>query len=91
MSLHVQIMENSTIGTHVTTVSALSRSALTYDITQGNEDHCFFINHHTGVISTRRLLDFEVCQRSRVVGVQIYTICQRSVLTLIVFSHILST
>ncbi|KAE8287468.1 Protocadherin Fat 3 FAT tumor suppressor-like protein 3 Precursor [Larimichthys crocea] len=54
-----EIMENSTIGTHVTTVSALSRSALTYDITQGNEDHCFFINHHTGVISTRRLLDFE--------------------------------
>ncbi|KAM3601137.1 uncharacterized protein V6R79_008280 [Siganus canaliculatus] len=54
-----EIMENSTIGTHVTTVSALSRSALFYDITRGNEDLCFFINHHTGVISTRRLLDFE--------------------------------
>uniref|UniRef100_A0A8C2Z7U2 FAT atypical cadherin 3 n=1 Tax=Cyclopterus lumpus TaxID=8103 RepID=A0A8C2Z7U2_CYCLU len=51
--------ENSTIGTHVTTVSALSRSALIYDISRGNEEHCFFINHHTGVISTRRLLDFE--------------------------------
>ncbi|XP_067464274.1 protocadherin Fat 3 [Thunnus thynnus] len=54
-----EIMENSTIGTYVTTVSALSRSALTYGITRGNEDYCFFINHHTGVISTRRLLDFE--------------------------------
>ncbi|XP_029303837.1 protocadherin Fat 3 [Cottoperca gobio] len=54
-----EIMENSTIGTHVTTVSALSRSALTYEITRGNEAKCFFINHHTGVISTRRLLDFE--------------------------------
>ncbi|XP_068572025.1 protocadherin Fat 3 [Cebidichthys violaceus] len=54
-----EIMENSTIGTHVTTVSALSRSALIYDISRGNEEHCFFINHHTGVISTRRLLDFE--------------------------------
>ncbi|XP_068600655.1 protocadherin Fat 3 [Brachionichthys hirsutus] len=54
-----EIMENSTVGTHVTTVNALSRSALIYDITRGNEDHCFFINHHTGVISTRKLLDFE--------------------------------
>ncbi|XP_056267779.1 protocadherin Fat 3 [Pseudoliparis swirei] len=54
-----EIMENSTIGTYVTTVSALSRSALVYDIRRGNEDRCFFINHHTGVISTRRLLDFE--------------------------------
>ncbi|XP_037604589.1 protocadherin Fat 3 [Sebastes umbrosus] len=54
-----EIMENSTIGTHVTTVGALSRSALIYDITRGNEEHCFFINHHTGVISTRKLLDFE--------------------------------
>uniref|UniRef100_A0A4W6FZ14 FAT atypical cadherin 3 n=1 Tax=Lates calcarifer TaxID=8187 RepID=A0A4W6FZ14_LATCA len=54
-----EIMENSTIGTYVTTVSALSRSTLIYDINRGNEEHCFFINHHTGVISTRRLLDFE--------------------------------
>uniref|UniRef100_A0A3Q3FBD3 FAT atypical cadherin 3b n=1 Tax=Labrus bergylta TaxID=56723 RepID=A0A3Q3FBD3_9LABR len=54
-----EIMENSTIGTHVTTVSALSRSALFYDITRGNEEHSFFINHHTGVISTRKPLDFE--------------------------------
>lgn len=54
-------MENSTIGTHVITVSAVSRSALIYDIIRGNEEHSFFINHHTGVIVTRKLLDFEVC------------------------------
>uniref|UniRef100_A0A8D3B4U7 FAT atypical cadherin 3b n=1 Tax=Scophthalmus maximus TaxID=52904 RepID=A0A8D3B4U7_SCOMX len=54
-----EIMENSTTGTYVTTVSALSRSALIYDINRGNEERCFFINHHTGVIITRKLLDFE--------------------------------
>lgn len=54
-------MENSKIGTHVTTVSAISRSALIYDIIRGNEGNFFFINHHTGVITTRRTLDFEVC------------------------------
>ncbi|XP_047462473.1 protocadherin Fat 3 [Mugil cephalus] len=54
-----EIMENSKIGTHVMTVSALSRSALIYDITRGNEERCFFINQHTGVITTRQELDFE--------------------------------
>ncbi|XP_061155879.1 protocadherin Fat 3 [Syngnathus typhle] len=54
-----EIMENSTAGAYVTTVSALSRSALVYDITRGNEERCFFINHHTGVISTRKRFDFE--------------------------------
>uniref|UniRef100_A0A3Q1H4V1 Uncharacterized protein n=1 Tax=Anabas testudineus TaxID=64144 RepID=A0A3Q1H4V1_ANATE len=56
---HAEIMENSTIGTHVTTVSAISRSTLIYEISRGNEEHCFVINHHTGVIITRKLLDFE--------------------------------
>ncbi|XP_061658390.1 protocadherin Fat 3-like isoform X4 [Syngnathoides biaculeatus] len=54
-----EIMENSTAGAHVTTVSALSRSALIYDITGGNDEKCFFINCHTGVISTRKRFDFE--------------------------------
>uniref|UniRef100_A0A3Q2ZKL7 FAT atypical cadherin 3b n=1 Tax=Kryptolebias marmoratus TaxID=37003 RepID=A0A3Q2ZKL7_KRYMA len=55
-----EIMENSEIGTHLITVSALSRSPLIYDIIRGNEEHRFFINHHTGVITTRKLLDFEL-------------------------------
>ncbi|MEQ2185021.1 hypothetical protein GOODEAATRI_013881, partial [Goodea atripinnis] len=54
-----EIMENSKIGTYVTTISALSRSPLIYDIIRGNEERCFFINHHTGVITTRKPLDFE--------------------------------
>lgn len=61
MSLILQIMENSSIGTHVITVNALSRSAVIYEISRGNDENCFFINHHTGVITTRRPLDFEVC------------------------------
>ncbi|XP_056910340.1 protocadherin Fat 3 isoform X4 [Takifugu flavidus] len=54
-----EIMENGTVGTHVATVTALSRSALFYDISRGNEDLSFYINHHTGVINTRKRLDFE--------------------------------
>uniref|UniRef100_A0A3B3YQB3 FAT atypical cadherin 3b n=1 Tax=Poecilia mexicana TaxID=48701 RepID=A0A3B3YQB3_9TELE len=50
---------HSKLGTYVTTLSALSRSPLIYDIVRGNEERCFFINHHTGVITTRKLLDFE--------------------------------
>ncbi|KAM4546593.1 protocadherin Fat 3 [Fundulus diaphanus] len=54
-----EIMENSKVGTYVTTVKALSRSPIIYDIIRGNEERCFFINHHTGVITTRKPLDFE--------------------------------
>uniref|UniRef100_A0A3Q1EEG5 FAT atypical cadherin 3b n=1 Tax=Acanthochromis polyacanthus TaxID=80966 RepID=A0A3Q1EEG5_9TELE len=54
-----EVKRDIKIGTYVTTVSALSRSALIYDITRGNEEQCFVINHHTGVITTRRMLDFE--------------------------------
>ncbi|XP_028323053.1 protocadherin Fat 3 [Gouania willdenowi] len=54
-----EIMEDSKVGTHVASVNALSRSALIYDITRGNEEHSFFINHYTGVIMTRKPLDFE--------------------------------
>lgn len=53
-------MENGTVGSHVATVAALSRSALFYDISRGNGDLSFYINHHTGVINTRKRLDFEV-------------------------------
>ncbi|XP_077448375.1 protocadherin Fat 3 isoform X3 [Stigmatopora argus] len=54
-----EIMENNTTGAYVATINALSRSALIYDITGGNEEKCFFINHNTGVIRTRKRFDFE--------------------------------
>ncbi|XP_058484035.1 protocadherin Fat 3 [Solea solea] len=54
-----EITENCTIGTYVATVGALSRSAVIYEISRGDEENCFIINHHTGVISTRKPLDFE--------------------------------
>ncbi|CAG5873449.1 unnamed protein product [Menidia menidia] len=54
-----EIMENNRIGTHVITVTAFSRSPLVYDITRGNEERRFFINHYTGVITTQKMLDFE--------------------------------
>ncbi|XP_067113778.1 protocadherin Fat 3 [Osmerus mordax] len=54
-----EVMENLAPGTYVTTITALSRSALVYDITGGNEEFQFTINRHTGVITTRKILDFE--------------------------------
>ncbi|RVE63928.1 hypothetical protein OJAV_G00140990 [Oryzias javanicus] len=54
-----EVMENSKSGTYVTTVTALSRSPLIYDITRGNEERSFSINQHTGVITARKTLDFE--------------------------------
>uniref|UniRef100_A0A3Q2TJN6 FAT atypical cadherin 3 n=1 Tax=Fundulus heteroclitus TaxID=8078 RepID=A0A3Q2TJN6_FUNHE len=55
-----EVKREQMVGTYVTTVKALSRSPLIYDIIRGNEERCFFINHHTGVITTRKPLDFEV-------------------------------
>ncbi|XP_069390113.1 protocadherin Fat 3a isoform X5 [Paralichthys olivaceus] len=54
-----EITETAVIGTSVTTVSAVSQSTLTYDIKQGNKDRVFQINQYSGVITTRRPLDFE--------------------------------
>ncbi|XP_015235244.1 PREDICTED: protocadherin Fat 3-like [Cyprinodon variegatus] len=59
MEYQAEIMENSKVGTYVTTVTAISRSPVVYDIIRGNEERCFFINSHTGVITTRKQLDFE--------------------------------
>uniref|UniRef100_A0A4W5JVD3 Cadherin domain-containing protein n=1 Tax=Hucho hucho TaxID=62062 RepID=A0A4W5JVD3_9TELE len=39
-----EVMENSATGRYVTSVSALSRSALVYDITAGNHERRFAIN-----------------------------------------------
>uniref|UniRef100_A0A3Q2XS24 FAT atypical cadherin 3a n=1 Tax=Hippocampus comes TaxID=109280 RepID=A0A3Q2XS24_HIPCM len=53
------ITENAVIGTSVTTVSAVSQSTLTYDIKQGNSDRIFQINQYSGVITTKKSVDYE--------------------------------
>lgn len=55
-----EITENVVVGTSVTTISAVSQSTLTYDIKQGNADRIFQINQYSGVITTQKLLDFEM-------------------------------
>ncbi|KAJ8412621.1 hypothetical protein AAFF_G00129570 [Aldrovandia affinis] len=54
-----EVNENVAVGTSVTTISALSRSTLIYDIKQGNAERRFRINPYTGVITTQKSLDYE--------------------------------
>ncbi|XP_036379708.1 protocadherin Fat 3-like [Megalops cyprinoides] len=54
-----EVNENVAVGTLVTTISAVSRFTLIYDIKQGNTDRTFKINPYTGVITTQRPLDYE--------------------------------
>lgn len=79
MSFFLKVMENSKSGTYVTTVTALSRSPLIYDVTRGNEERSFSINQHTGVITTRKTLDFEVC---RCFHSAVFTLCPAVLLLL---------
>uniref|UniRef100_A0A8B9HZ42 FAT atypical cadherin 3b n=1 Tax=Astyanax mexicanus TaxID=7994 RepID=A0A8B9HZ42_ASTMX len=60
LEYQAEITENVPAGTFVTNISAISRSALIYDITQGNTERKFRINRYTGVITTQKTLDFEV-------------------------------
>ncbi|XP_066507712.1 protocadherin Fat 3 [Hoplias malabaricus] len=59
LEYQAEITENVPIGTFVTNISAVSRSALIYDIAQGNIEKKFGINRYTGVITTQKSLDFE--------------------------------
>ncbi|TSK67188.1 Protocadherin Fat 1 [Bagarius yarrelli] len=54
-----EIAEGATVGTSVTTVTALSLSTLTYEIRHGNGGRTFRINQYSGVITTQKVLDFE--------------------------------
>lgn len=56
------LQENLPVGTVVDAVHAESQSTVVYSITEGNENGCFFINPNSGVISTLRVIDFEVNQ-----------------------------
>ncbi|KAM9801014.1 protocadherin Fat 3a [Neosynchiropus ocellatus] len=53
------VAENAAPGTSVTTVKAISQSTLTYDIRKGNSGHVFKLNQYSGVITTRKPLDYE--------------------------------
>lgn len=53
------ITENVAVGTSIITVSAVSQTTLTYDIKQGNTDGVFRVNQYSGVITTRKSLDYE--------------------------------
>ncbi|XP_061103933.1 protocadherin Fat 3-like [Conger conger] len=54
-----EVNENVAVGTSLTTIAALGRSMLTYDIKQGNAERKFRINPYTGVIMTQGSLDYE--------------------------------
>jgi protocadherin Fat 1/2/3 len=55
-----EIYENQPIGTYVKHLEARSTSSLFFEIINGNKDDMFFINPSTGVIITKRQLDYEL-------------------------------
>ncbi|WP_172675964.1 PKD domain-containing protein, partial [Croceitalea dokdonensis] len=57
------VSEDVAIGTLVGTVLATDDEALTYVITNGNEDGVFVIGDTTGELSTLQLLDFETASQ----------------------------
>ncbi|XP_076969413.1 protocadherin Fat 3 isoform X5 [Tamandua tetradactyla] len=54
-----EVNENVDIGTSVILISAISQSTLIYEVKDGNIDGIFTINPYSGVISTRKALDYE--------------------------------
>uniref|UniRef100_A0A8C4ZNB4 FAT atypical cadherin 3b n=1 Tax=Gadus morhua TaxID=8049 RepID=A0A8C4ZNB4_GADMO len=54
-----EVMENRTVGALVTVIAAVGRSALVYDITDGDEERCFLMNPYTGAVTLRKPLDYE--------------------------------
>ncbi|XP_078086838.1 protocadherin Fat 1-like [Mustelus asterias] len=56
---YAEISEATNIGSSVITVTALSQSAVTYEIIAGNMDDTFHINSYSGVMSVHKALDFE--------------------------------
>ncbi|XP_046394541.1 fat-like cadherin-related tumor suppressor homolog isoform X2 [Ischnura elegans] len=55
-----EIYENQPIGTYVKHIAARSTSSLFFEIINGNQDDMFFITPSTGVIITKRELDYEL-------------------------------
>ncbi|XP_044007072.1 fat-like cadherin-related tumor suppressor homolog isoform X2 [Aphidius gifuensis] len=57
--LAAEIYENQPIGTYVKHVDVRSTSSLQYQLINGNKDDMFFVNPTTGVIITKKNLDYE--------------------------------
>ncbi|XP_074848983.1 protocadherin Fat 1 isoform X2 [Carettochelys insculpta] len=55
----VEITEGASIGSFVGMVTAYSQSSVVYQIKDGNVDDTFDINPNSGVITSRKILDFE--------------------------------
>ncbi|KAJ6664914.1 hypothetical protein lerEdw1_005886, partial [Lerista edwardsae] len=54
-----EVNENVDFGTSVILVSAISQSTLVYEVKDGNTDGAFTINPYSGVITSRKPLDYE--------------------------------
>ncbi|KAB0365705.1 hypothetical protein FD754_009861 [Muntiacus muntjak] len=54
-----EVNENVGVGTSVILISAISQSTLIYEVKDGNVDGIFTINPYSGVITTRKALDYE--------------------------------
>ncbi|KAI4552983.1 hypothetical protein MJT46_016277 [Ovis ammon polii x Ovis aries] len=54
-----EVNENVDVGTSVILISAISQSTLIYEVKDGNADGIFTINPYSGVITTRKVLDYE--------------------------------
>uniref|UniRef100_A0A8C9ALV1 Protocadherin Fat 3 n=1 Tax=Prolemur simus TaxID=1328070 RepID=A0A8C9ALV1_PROSS len=54
-----EINENVDIGTSVILISAISQSTLIYEVKDGDIDGIFTINPYSGVVTTRKALDYE--------------------------------
>uniref|UniRef100_A0A5F7ZWY3 Protocadherin Fat 3 n=1 Tax=Macaca mulatta TaxID=9544 RepID=A0A5F7ZWY3_MACMU len=54
-----EVNENVDIGTSVILISAISQSTLIYEVKDGDINGIFTINPYSGVITTRKVLDYE--------------------------------
>ncbi|XP_030883642.1 protocadherin Fat 3 isoform X3 [Leptonychotes weddellii] len=54
-----EVNENVDVGTSVILISAISQSTLIYEVKDGNIDGIFTINPYSGVVTTRKALDYE--------------------------------
>ncbi|XP_008304405.1 protocadherin Fat 2 [Stegastes partitus] len=61
-----EISELAALGSPVVTVSASSPASVHYGIESGNSNGTFYINPYTGLISTQKHLDFEICESYKV-------------------------